>query len=90
MRGVCGLIGAAPLGTEASFDMNEILFGRTIRGVIGGDSVPDMFIPRLIDLHMQGRFPIDRLIRYYIFAQINEAAAESEAGRTVKPVLRLS
>src|SRR5581483_10257833 len=44
LRGVCGLIGADPLGTEVTFDMNSILFGRTIRGIIEGDSVPDVFI----------------------------------------------
>jgi len=87
LRGVCGLIGAAPLGTEASFDMNEILFGRTIRGVIEGDSVPDIFIPRLVELFMQGRFPLDRLTRKYPLEEINQAAADSEAGTTIKPIL---
>jgi aryl-alcohol dehydrogenase len=87
--GVCGLIGAAPLGTEATFDMNSILFGRTIRGIVEGNSVPDVFIPRLIELHGQGRFPFDRLIQFYPLDQINRAAEDSLAGRTMKPVLRL-
>ena len=63
--------------------------GKTIRGVIEGDSVPDIFIPQLIDLYMQGRFPFDRLVRYYPFADINEAARDSETGATVKPILRI-
>ncbi len=86
--GVCGLIGAAPLGTEATFDMNSILFGRTIRGIVEGDSIPDVFIPRLIELHRQERFPFDRLIQFYPLEQINQAAEDSLAGRTMKPVLR--
>ena len=86
--GICGLIGAAPLGTEVTFDMNSILFGRTIRGIIEGDSIPDVFIPRLIELHRQGRFPFDRLIKFYPLDQINEAAEDSLAARTMKPVLR--
>jgi aryl-alcohol dehydrogenase len=89
LRGVCGLIGAAPLGTEATFDMNEILFGRTIRGVIEGDSVPDIFIPRLVELHLQGRFPFDRLVRFYRLDEINAAARDSEAGEAIKPILRM-
>ena len=89
LRGVCGLIGAAALGTEATFDMNGILFGRTIRGVIEGDSVPDIFIPRLVELHMQGRFPFDRILSFYDLADINQAAADSETGATIKPVLRM-
>lgn len=88
LTGVCGLIGAAPLGTEVSLDMNNILFGRTVRGIIEGDSVPDIFIPRLIDLYAQGRFPFDRLLRFYGLDEINQAAADSGEGTAMKPVLR--
>ncbi len=90
LRGVCGLIGAAPLGTEVTFDMNSILFGRTIRGIIEGDSVPDVFIPQLIELYVQGRFPLDKLIRFYPLQEINRAAEDSLSGVTMKPVLRMS
>jgi aryl-alcohol dehydrogenase len=89
LLGVCGLVGAAALGTEATFDMNNILFGRTIRGIIEGDSIPDIFIPRLIDLYDQGRFPFDRLVEYYDLAEINKAAEDSESGAVFKPVLRM-
>ncbi len=63
--------------------------GRTLRGIVEGDSNPDVFIPALIALHAQGRFPFDRLIRHYDFADINAAISDSEAGRTVKPVVRM-
>ena len=88
--GVCGLIGVAPLGTEVSFDMNNILFGRTVRGIVEGDSVPDIFIPQMIELYLQGRFPIDRLMTFYQLDEINQAAADSERGKVIKPVLRMS
>jgi aryl-alcohol dehydrogenase len=88
--GVCGLVGAAPLGTEASLDMNNILIpGRTVRGIVEGDSVPDVFIPRLIELHDRGRFPFDRLIEFYDLEEINQAAEDSEEGTVLKPVLRM-
>ena len=57
---VCGLIGTAPLVTEATFDMNIILFGGTITGVVEGDSVAEVFIQSLIKLYRQGRIPFDR------------------------------
>jgi aryl-alcohol dehydrogenase len=87
LTGVCGTIGVAPLGTEFSLDMNAILFGRTVRGIIEGDSVPDIFIPQLIELWRQGRFPFDKLIRRYPFSQIQEAAEASERGDVLKAVL---
>jgi aryl-alcohol dehydrogenase len=89
--GVCGLIGAPPFGTEVSLDMNQILaLGRTVRGIVEGEAVPDVFVPRLIELWRQGRFPIDRIMSYYDFADINQAADDAEQGRVVKPVLRMS
>lgn len=89
--GTCGLIGAAPLGTEAAFDMNDILIpGKSIRGIVEGDSVPEVFIPRLIELNEQGRFPFERLIGFYDLDEINRASQEAESGETIKPVLRMS
>lgn len=64
--------------------------GQSIRGIIQGDSVPELFIPRLIELHRQGRFPFDRLIKFYPLDQINQAAADSASGATIKPIPRTS
>ncbi len=89
LLGECGLIGAAALGTEVSLDMNSILFGRKVRGIIEGDSIPDIFIPRLIELYAQGRFPFDRLVKFYDLEDINQAAEDSETGDTMKPVLSM-
>lgn len=88
--GVCGLVGAAPLGTEFSLDMNDVLIpGKTVCGIVEGDSIPDLFIPRLIELYNQGRFPFDRLIEFYDLQDINRATEDSEQGRVLKPVLRM-
>ena len=86
--GVCGLIGAPPFGTEVSLDINLMLaMGRTLRGIVEGQSIPDVFLPRLIELWRQGRFPVDRLMTHYSFDRIDEAARDAEEGRVVKPVL---
>jgi aryl-alcohol dehydrogenase len=85
--GVCAVLGLARHGTEVSFDINSLGNGRTVRGVTEGESVPKVFIPALIELWRQGRFPFDRLIRTYDFADINQAAADIASGETLKPVL---
>lgn len=87
VTGVCGLVGAAPMGTEVSLDMNSIMFGRTVKGVIEGGSVPDLFIPTLAELFRQGRFPLDKLVTFYPLSEINKAVKESEDGLVVKAVL---
>ncbi|MDP9440116.1 MAG: NAD(P)-dependent alcohol dehydrogenase [Actinomycetota bacterium] len=89
--GTCGVIGAARLGTEVSLDMNDLLIpGKTVRGIVEGDSVPDVFIPRLVKLHAQGRFPFDRLVSFYDMDAINEAAHDAEGGGAIKPILRMT
>jgi aryl-alcohol dehydrogenase len=64
-----------------------LLKGRQLRGSVGGHINPTVFIPRLLDLHAQGRFPVDRLVRNYPFAELNTAIADSLSGATIKPVL---
>jgi aryl-alcohol dehydrogenase len=88
VTGCCGLVGAAPLGTRVNLDMNSIMFGRTIKGVIEGDSVPKLFIPRLIELYRKGLFPIDKLVTFYSLEEIEQAVRDSESGRVVKAILR--
>jgi aryl-alcohol dehydrogenase len=86
--GVCGLLGSVPPGTEVALDMQGILNGRTVRGILAGDSIADLFIPTLIDLYLQGRFPFDRMITYYPFEEISKAVEDMEKGIVLKPVLR--
>jgi aryl-alcohol dehydrogenase len=91
VRGTCGIVGAAPPGTEIKIDVTEFMqMAKTIYGIIEGDSVPDVFIPQLLDLFLQGRFPFDKLTKIYPFDRINEAASDSERGITVKPIIRIA
>ncbi len=89
--GACGVIGAPPFGSEVALDVNAILSGgRVVRGIVEGDSVPDLFMPRLVEFWEQGRFPVERFMTFYDFDQIETAARDAEAGKTIKPVLRMS
>ena len=64
--------------------------GRKTIQVIQGSSVPQQFIPRLISYYREGRFPFDRLLRFYAFNDINKAIDDSRRGVTIKPVVRMS
>lgn len=88
--GTCGVVGAAAVGTEATIDISTLLlYGHRIQGIIEGDAIPDVFIPRLLELYVQGRFPFDRLVRFYDLDEINGAAEDSESGEVVKAILRM-
>jgi aryl-alcohol dehydrogenase len=88
--GTCGVLGAAPPNAELSLDYNRFMAtSKVLRGIVEGDSVPQIFIPRLIALYLQGRFPFDRLVKFYAFDQINQALLDSEQGLTIKPIVRM-
>jgi aryl-alcohol dehydrogenase len=89
--GTCGIVGATKLGTEVAFDVNSVMIpGRRIMGIVQGDVVAQTFIPTLVELHRQGRFPFDRLTRFYRFDEINQAMRDSENGTAIKPILRIN
>jgi aryl-alcohol dehydrogenase len=89
-RGCCGVLGASPMGSEITLDQVHFMSGgRRLIGIVEGDVNSDIFIPTLIELQRQGRFPFDRMIRAYPFTAIEEAIHDMEAGRTIKPVLMM-
>jgi len=88
-RGICGFVGGIPAGTEVTLDVEHMMVGgRTFRGIILGDSDPATFLPIMIAAIGGGRFPIEKIITRYPFANINEAIADCEAGLTIKAVLQ--
>jgi aryl-alcohol dehydrogenase len=84
--GRAGVIGIGP-SESMTFEWRSILNGRSVTGIIAGASVPQLFLPKLLDLHAEGRFPIDSMITYFPFEQINEAVAAIRAGEVAKAVL---
>ncbi|MDP6173158.1 MAG: zinc-binding dehydrogenase, partial [Rhodospirillales bacterium] len=86
--GTCGFVTGPWDGSPLPLTVRPLMKGRVIRGIGEGGSNPDIFIPRLIDFFMDGHFPMDRLAQEYAFTDIAQAFADSEAGETVKPILR--
>jgi aryl-alcohol dehydrogenase len=82
-------VGGSAMGTEVTLDLNTILFERNLNGFLMGESVPQTYIPMLIDLYKQGKFPFDKLITYYTFEEINQAFEDSKKGTTIKPIIKL-
>lgn len=87
-KAVYGIVGITPPGVPAPGDLSTIMtFGYTIKGIIEGDSDPDVFLPELMELHRQGRLPFDRMIKTFPFSRINEAIEAQHRGECVKVVL---
>ena len=86
--GVCGLAGLAPLDSELVLPYPTIQPGRNIKGIVMGTVVPDVFVPQLIELYKLGRFPFDKMLKFYNFDQINQGVEDSLRGKALKVVIR--
>lgn len=88
INGRVGLVGAPNLGDEVSFEVGaSLLKGWSFQTIIEGDAVPQVFIPKLVHLWRQGKFPIEKLVTSYPLDQINQAFEDSASGKTIKPVV---
>jgi aryl-alcohol dehydrogenase len=63
--------------------------GQSVIGAIEGDVNPHEFIPYMLNLYKQGKFPFTKLITLYHLSEINQAVKDQHEGVCVKPVMVL-
>ncbi|WP_294258674.1 NAD(P)-dependent alcohol dehydrogenase [uncultured Sphingomonas sp.] len=87
-RGTLALVGAYPPEPKLAIDAAAIMsVGRRIIGVVEGGIDPQRFLPELIAHYRAGWLPLEKLVRTYPFAAIDQAVHDSETGAVIKPVL---
>ena len=87
--GTCVIVGATQ---ELTINVEEELMGvcKKLVGVVEGYSVPQVYIPRLIEYYQKGQFPFDKLITYYDFEDINQAFEDTHKGNVIKAILKMN
>lgn len=85
-RGTCALL-ALSTKSDMILSYSNIKAGRVVRGVTEGDAMPDIFIPRMLELYKQGKLPFDKMFKKYPLSEINQAVEDSEKGRMLKAIL---
>jgi aryl-alcohol dehydrogenase len=90
-RGQSAQVSAPPRGTRYPIEASVVVGrGLVVRGIVEGDAVPTVFIPRLIDLFNRGLLPVDKIVTFFPFDEINRAIDEMESGAVIKPVLLMN
>lgn len=83
------VVGMAPLSAVLSIAPFEFLLGKTITGTVQGDVRASVDIPRYIDMYMDGKLPIDKLItKSYTLDNINQAFEALEKGEVLRSVIK--
>lgn len=81
----------SPDGTIEQFGMGkDVLMNMvTLKGVCEGDALAKKFIPELIHLYKQGKYPLDKLVTVYDFSDLEKAVADSNNGKVIKAVIKM-
>ncbi|KAJ8119046.1 hypothetical protein OPT61_g95 [Boeremia exigua] len=86
-KGQIVLIGVVN-GKAMDLDLGALLnFGTAIRGCIEGNAKPSKFVPQMIEWYRQGKFPIEKLAKFYQSDDFEKALADMHTGSTIKPIL---
>lgn len=90
IRGTCAMVGGAKMTAKVKVSHPDVLLrGKRIIGVMGGGGQTPGFLVSLMELQRDGRFPLEKLIKFYDFDKVNQAIDDSDGGVTIKPVLRI-
>ena len=88
VKGTLGVVSVTPPDTPVPGNMLQVMGqGHTIKGIIEGDSEPDVFIPQLVEYYKAGSLPFDKMIKTYALSDINQAVADQHSGKCIKAVL---
>ncbi|MGJ9460670.1 NAD(P)-dependent alcohol dehydrogenase [Oceanobacillus sp. CF4.6] len=89
---VSGTVAIVGMGGDVTLNFtNDLLMeGKKVMGTVQGDSVPQLHIPKLIEYYKEGKFPFDKLVKFYDFEDINKAFEESKTGKTLKPIVKIA
>jgi aryl-alcohol dehydrogenase len=86
--GTIGLLGVARVEAALNVNMYALLVkGVRIKAIAAGEVIADNFIPKMVDLFMQGKYPITKMITHYPFEQIQQAMNDQRQCKIIKAVL---
>jgi Zn-dependent alcohol dehydrogenase len=88
--GTCVVIGRGDASMAATISTSQFLRHKTVTGTFGGSITPKRHIPEFVDLYMQGRLDLDRLLdARYSLDQIGTALDDLHHGRMTRGVVVL-
>lgn len=89
--GVCVIAGNPPAGVRIAIDPMALIRGRRIVGTWGGDTRPDLDIPRYVSAFQAGELPLGHLAGgEFSLADVNEAIDTLRHGGAGRPLIDLS
>ena len=83
------VVGLPPLSINLNVAPFELLQGKILTGTTQGDVNTFIDVPRYVDLYMDGKLPIDKLItKRCSLSEINEAYRALEKGEVIRTIIQ--
>jgi aryl-alcohol dehydrogenase len=87
VKGTCATVAVGKRDLTLNVFNDVVANALTLRGVIEGDAVPQLIIPKLVSFFKNGQFPIEKLVKFYELEDVDQAFIDSSKGSTIKPIL---
>ena len=87
-RGQVIQVGSAPFDFHLDIEMFSFMVrGVVLRGAIEGQAYPPEYVPKMIQWYREGKFPIDKLMKFMPADDFEKGLEEMHSGATIKPIL---
>lgn len=88
--GLCVFASHPHAGARIEIDPYDLICGKKIEGSWGGSTIPDLDIPKLASLYLDGRLPLERFIdRRYNLDEINQALNDLESRKVLRALIEI-
>lgn len=85
----CAQVSAAPNVFFSNY-INECNDGRKVHFIRYGNQNTDDFVPLMIQMWKDGKFPFDKLVSFYTLDEAQKAIDDSTAGIATKPIVLMN
>ncbi len=91
-RGTVTVVGLAPAGAEAPINAVDLVrMEKTLRGTYYGSARSQVDMPKMVELYLSGKLPLDDLVvRHYTLDQINQAYGDMDQGEVGRGAIMFS
>ncbi|KAK4101274.1 NAD(P)-binding protein [Parathielavia hyrcaniae] len=87
--GTAASVGAPPMDDKITVGSGSFFAEKKMWvGVTEGESHPPEFIPRLVNLHREGKFPVEKLSKVYSVEEMKKAISDMKHGTVLKPIIK--
>ncbi|EON69255.1 hypothetical protein W97_08415, partial [Coniosporium apollinis CBS 100218] len=81
-------VGTAPVDAKLEIPIFEFMvMGKQYIGAVEGDAYPPKYVPEMIQWYRDGKFPVDKLVKFFKAEEYEKALHEMQSGEAVKPII---